>query len=54
MRVAKVDFCGGTLLEIINFVMHYFWKFYGNRLVFIIDTNLDQKPNGAKCEWQLI
>ena len=54
VRVAKVDFCGGTLLEIINFVMHYFWKFYGNRLVFIIDTNLDQKPNGAKCEWQLI
>ena len=24
VRVAKMDFCGGTLLEIINFVMHYF------------------------------
>ena len=27
-----------------------FLKVYGNRLVFIIDTNLEQKPNGAKCE----
>ena len=42
----------GALLEIRNFVMHHFWKCYGNRPVFIIDTNLNQKPNGVKCEWQ--
>ena len=44
--VDKVHF-----VEMRNFLMCQFWKCYGNTLVFITYTRLEQKPNRAKCEW---
>ena len=39
-----------ALVEMGNFVMCQFLKFYSIILAFIIYTKLEQKSNGAKCE----
>ena len=31
-------------------MMHHFWKFYGNKLEFIIYTSLEQKPIDSDTE----
>ena len=34
-----------------NFVIHQFWKFYGNKLEFIVYKRLEPKPKGMNRMW---
>ena len=37
-----------------NFVIHQFWKFYGNKLEFIVYKRLEPKPKGMNRMWMII